>query len=497
MVFSAVSARTKVFCLIKANTRRTQMKRQRNAKIIATLGPASSDGSMIKRLFEAGVDVFRLNFSHGSHEDHLRRLTEIRKLEKESGRPISVMLDLQGPKLRLGTFEGGSAELEKGQRFRLDMNPAAGDASRASLPHPEIFKAIEAGSELLLDDGKVRLRVESKGSDYADTEVIVAGRISDRKGVNVPGVMLPISVLTRKDREDLAFGLENGVDWVALSFVQRAEDIDEARALIGDRAWVMAKLEKPLAIDHLEAIVERCDGIMVARGDLGVELPAEQIPELQRRIVRTCRAMGKAVVIATLESMTNSPVPTRAETSDVANAIYEGSDAVMLSAESASGKYPFEAVSMMNRIVERVESDPDYRAGIDASHAAAQATAADAICCALRDVVALIKPAVTVTYTSSGFTSVRAARERLATAIIAMTPSEIVARRLALVWGIHPVANRNAHNVDDMIALACDEAQSSGFAQKGQSIVIAAGLPFGESGTTNILHIAKVGECGA
>ena len=476
------------------------MKRERNAKIIATLGPASSDGTMIKRLFEAGVDVFRLNFSHGTHDDHLRRLTEIRKLEKESGRPIAVLLDLQGPKLRLGTFEGGSAELSTGQRFRLDMNAGApGDATRAPLPHPEIFKAIEVGSELLLDDGKIRLRVETKGSDFAETEVLVGGRISDRKGVNVPAVMLPISALTRKDREDLAFGLENGVDWVALSFVQRAEDIDEARAIIGDRAWIMAKLEKPLAMDHLDEIVARCDGIMVARGDLGVELPAEQIPELQRRIVRTCRAAGKAVVVAThmMESMTNSPVPTRAETSDVAGAIYEGADAVMLSAESASGKFPFEAVTMMNRIIERVEQDPEYKNGIDASHTSAQSTAADAICSALRDVVQLIDPAVTVTYTSSGFTSVRAARERVSTPIIALTPSLAVARRLAMVWGIHSLAFRNVRDVDDMIAQACEAAQSSGFANKGDSIVIAAGLPFGESGTTNLLHIAKVGASAA
>ncbi|MEA3122600.1 MAG: pyruvate kinase [Paraburkholderia sp.] len=475
------------------------MKRERNAKIVATLGPASSDGKMIRQLFEAGVDVFRLNFSHGSHDDHLRRLTEIRKLEKESGRPIAVLLDLQGPKLRLGTFEGGSAELSSGQHFRLDMNLAPGNAARAPLPHPEIFEAIEAGSDLLLDDGKIRLRVERKGSDFADTVVEVGGRISDRKGVNVPGVMLPISVLTRKDREDLAFGLENGVDWVALSFVQRAEDIDEARAIIGERAWIMAKLEKPLAIDHLDEIVARCDGLMVARGDLGVELPAEQIPELQRRIVRTCRAAGKAVVVATqmLESMTNSPVPTRAETSDVAGAIYEGADAVMLSAESASGKYPLEAVSVMNRIIERVERDPEYRTGIDASHTRAQSTAADAICCALREVVQLIEPAVTVTYTSSGFSSLRAARERVATAIIALTPSLAVARRLALVWGVHSLPLKTARDVDDMIAIACDAAQSSGFADRGDSIVIAAGLPFGESGTTNLLHIAKVGASAA
>ncbi|WP_322008723.1 pyruvate kinase [Paraburkholderia sp. J12] len=470
------------------------MKRDRNAKIIATLGPASSDPAIIRRMFETGVDVFRLNFSHGSHDDHQRRLEEIRRMEAEYGRPVGVLLDLQGPKLRLGTFEGGSAQLATGARFRLELDATPGNVRRAPLPHPEIFRAIGNGSELLLDDGKLRLRVEEAGEDFAETVVMVGGRISDRKGVNVPGSRLPISPLTLKDRADLAFGLDLGVDWVALSFVQTAEDIDEARALIGDRAWIMAKLEKPLAIDHLEQIVQRADGIMVARGDLGVELPAEQIPELQRRIVRECRRVGKVVVVATqmLESMTNSPVPTRAETSDVACAIYEGADAVMLSAESASGNFPVEAVATMNRIVERVECDPAYREQIDASHARAEATVADAICCALRKAVQLIEPAVTVTYTSSGFTSLRAARERVATRIVALTPSQTVARRLALVWGVHAVPFIEASNVDEMIGVACRTAGQEGLAREGDLVAIAAGLPFGESGTTNLLQIARM-----
>ncbi|MEX3929324.1 pyruvate kinase [Paraburkholderia sp. BR10936] len=474
------------------------MKRDRNAKIIATLGPASSDPTTIRRLFETGVDVFRLNFSHGTHDDHRNRLMEIRRMEEEFRRPVGILLDLQGPKLRLGTFEDGGVQLAIGARFRLDLDAAPGNARRAPLPHPEIFRAIGSGSELLLDDGKVRLRVQEVGDGFAETVVQVGGRISDRKGVNVPGSRLPISPLTRKDREDLAFGLELGVDWVALSFVQSAEDIDEARELIGDRAWIMAKLEKPLAIDHLEQIVQRADGIMVARGDLGVELPAEQIPELQRRIVRECRRVGKVVVVATqmLESMTNSPVPTRAETSDVACAIYEGADAVMLSAESASGKFPLEAVATMNRIVERVERDPAYREQIDASHTRADSTVADAICCALRKAVQLVEPAVTVTYTSLGFTSLRAARERAATRIVALTPSRVVARRLALAWGIHAVPFVEASNVDEMIDLACQSAVHEGFGREGDLVAIAAGLPFGESGTTNLLQIARIAHTG-
>ncbi|EIM96368.1 pyruvate kinase [Paraburkholderia hospita] len=470
------------------------MKRQRNAKIVATLGPTSSEKSIIRQLFDAGADVFRLNFSHGTQADHLRRLSAIREIEAEVGKPIAVLLDLQGPKIRLGKFEEGAVFLEVGQKFRLDLDPTPGDAHRAPLLHPEIFAAIEKGSELLLDDGKVRLLVEERDRDHALTVVMVGGRISDRKGVNVPGVILPISALTQKDREDLAFGLEHGVDWVALSFVQRPEDIDEARQLIGDKAWVMAKLEKPSAIDFLTEIVQRCDGIMVARGDLGVELPAEKIPELQRRIVRACRDAGKPVIVATqmLESMISSPVPTRAETSDVAGAIYSGADAVMLSAESASGQFPLEAVSVMNKIIEQVERDPECRVQIDATHTKALSTTADAICSALRSVVHVIEPKVTVTYTSSGFTTLRAARERISSPIIAMSPSDKVCRQLALAWGVHARPYRNARDVDDMIGSALEVAQREGFASEGDAIVIAAGLPFGQSGTTNLLHIAKL-----
>jgi pyruvate kinase len=471
------------------------MRRTRSAKIVATLGPAASDEPAIRALFERGVDVFRLNFSHGSQDDHARRLQVIRRLEKESGRPIGVLLDLQGPKLRLGTFEGGRAQLEAGARFRLDLDAkASGNARRAPLPHPEIFAALQAGTELLLDDGKLRLRVDSHGADFAETTVMVGGPISDRKGVNVPSVLLPISPLTPNDRDDLDFGLAMGVDWVALSFVQRPEDIAEARALIGTRAWIMAKLEKPAAIEHLDGIVALADGLMVARGDLGVELPPEQVPELQRLIVRACRKGGKPVVVATqmLESMIASPVPTRAEVSDVATAIYDGVDAVMLSAESASGKYPLEAVAMMDRIIVRVEADPSYRAGIDATHDAALSTTADAVCASLRQVAALLAPAATVTYTSSGFTSLRAARERPAVPILSLTPDVVAARRMAMVWGVHAVLVDDVHDVGEMIECACRTARAEGFAKAGDDVVVVAGLPFGQSGTTNLLHVARI-----
>lgn len=470
------------------------MKRERSARILATLGPASSTRERIRALAEAGADVFRLNFSHGSHEDHAERYRLIRAVEAEIGRPIGVLMDLQGPKLRVGRFAEGKVALVPGARFRLDLDPTAGDAKRANLPHPEIFAALEAGTELLLDDGKLRLRVDACGADFADTTVLVGGTLSDRKGVNVPGVVLPISPLTAKDRADLDFGLALGVDWVALSFVQRPEDLREARELIGDRAWIMAKLEKPAATDALDAIIALADGVMVARGDLGVELPPQQVPVLQRRIVRAARAAGRPVVVATqmLESMISSPVPTRAEASDVATAIYDGADAVMLSAESASGQYPVEAVAIMHGIVCEVERDPAWRAGLEASHTAAAANTPDAICCALRRVAGLLEPAATVAYTSSGFSALRASRERPVAPILALTPQPATARRLALVWGVHAVPFEEVHDVAEMVEHAARAASTLGFGCAGDAVVVIAGLPFGQRGSTNLLHVARI-----
>ena len=470
------------------------MRRARRAKVIATLGPSSSDAATIRALFEAGADVFRLNFSHGTHADHAERLRIIRALEVDCDRPIAVLVDLQGPKLRLGTFTGGSAHLAEGARFRLDLSPQAGDAHRAPLLHPEIFAALRNGTELLLDDGRLRLRVDACSGEHADTTVVNGGRISDRKGVNLPGVVLPISPLTPKDREDLTFGLSLGVDWFALSFVQRPQDIEEARAVIGDRAWIMAKLETAAAIDELEGIVALADGVMVARGDLGVELPPEAVPDLQRRIVRACRKVGKPVVVATqmLESMVHAAVPTRAEVSDVANAVYEGVDAVMLSAETASGAHPVAAVAMMNRIIVQVESSSSYPSGLAASHPPAEATTADALCGALRGVVALIAPAAVVTYTASGHTSLRAARERPVAPILGLTPLVATARRLGLVWGVHAVLVDQVHDMNQMITWAQRIPVIEGFVGSGDDVVILAGLPFGESGTTNLLHVSRV-----
>jgi pyruvate kinase len=469
--------------------------RTRRAKIVATLGPASSSPGVIRSLFLAGVDVFRMNFSHGDFESHANRFRMVRAVEQEFQRPISILADLQGPKLRVGKFTDGHVVLQAGQAFRFDLDPAAGDTHRVNLPHPEIFAALVVGTHLLLDDGKLRVRVERCDASSADTTVVVGGRLSERKGVNVPGVVLPISALTSKDRADLDTALKLGADWVALSFVQRAEDILEARELIQGRAAIMTKLEKPSAIDHLQAIVQASDAIMVARGDLGVELPAENVPAIQKRIIKLCRKLGKPVVVATqmLESMIESPVPTRAEASDVATAIYDGADAVMLSAESAAGKYPVEAVTMMNRIIEGTESDALYRQLIEASHAAAESDAHDvtqAICCAMRRASALLKAGAIVCYTSSGHTSLRAARERPDAPILSLSPHLSVSRKLAMAWGVHTVHVEDPQDLRQLATMATEVARSQGFVEPGNPVVIMAGVPFGESGTTNMLRIA-------
>jgi len=471
------------------------MQRPSNAKIVATLGPASSDRSTIEALVRAGADVFRLNFSHGSHADHKARLDIIRSIENDIGRPIGVLLDLQGPKLRVGTFAGGPIRLVPGASFRLDLDASKpGDAARAALPHPEIFAALKPGAELLLDDGRLRLKVESSGADFADTTVVNGGMLSDRKGVNVPGVVLPLSAMTAKDRSDLDYGLELGVDWIALSFVQRPEDIVEAKAIIQGRAGIVAKLEKPAAIECLEAILTETDAVMVARGDLGVEMPAEQVPAIQKRIVRACRRLGKPVIVATqmLESMVAAPVPTRAEASDVATAIYDGADAVMLSAESASGKYPVESVSIMEAIIAQTEADPYYRDSIEAGHTQPGANIPDAIGRAARSVAGLLDVAAMVAYTSSGASALRMARERSRAPIIGMTPRRATARRLSLVWGVNPVLCHDVMNVDEMTEVALRTVNQLGFGAPGAAIVIAAGLPFGSPGTTNLLRIAQV-----
>jgi pyruvate kinase len=474
--------------------RNRPLRRRRSAKIVATVGPASAGLERIRSLFEAGVDVFRLNFSHGTHDEHRARFAEIRQVESETGRPIGILADLQGPKLRLGNFAGGRVEIIAGAHFRLDLDKHPGDQNRAPLPHPEVFEALHPGTDLLLDDGKVRLRVVTCGADFADTEIVVSGALSDHKGVNVPGVVLPISAMTNKDRADLSFALQQGADWVALSFVQRPEDVAEGRKLIGNAAGLLVKLEKPAAIKRLDEIIALADALMVARGDLGVEMPPEDVPSVQKQVIHACRLAGKPVIVATqmLESMITAPTPTRAEASDVATAVYEGADAVMLSAETAVGQYPIEAVTMMDRIARRVQEDPLYFATLDSGRMQPEHTDRDAISAAACQVADTIGAAAIVSFTSSGATAMRAARERPAAPILAVTPHIGTARRLALLWGAHCVHLADIKNFNDMVQKAVRVAHREEIAGPGQRVVITAGVPFGTPGSTNVLRIAWV-----
>jgi pyruvate kinase len=468
--------------------------RRRRVKIIATLGPSSADRKTIAALFAAGADVFRINMSHASHDGMRERVAMIREVEEETGRPIGVLVDLQGPKLRLGTFTSGGADLRNGEAFILDGDPTPGGQARVYLPHPEILNSLAKGHRLLIDDGKVMLRVAAAEGGRVLTVVEVAGRVSNKKGVSLPDTTIPTSAMTDKDHADLAAALEENIDWIALSFVQRPEDVVEVKEIVKGRALVMAKIEKPQAVQRIEEIMAVADALMVARGDLGVEMPLEQVPGIQKSLTRLARRLGKPVVVATqmLESMITSPVPTRAEVSDVATAVFEGADAVMLSAESASGQYAREAVATMNRIAEAVESEKIYPSIIEAQRAAPEATGADAIAEATRDVAETLDLKVICAWTSSGSTGLRIARQRPRSSILALTPIESVARRLAVVWGVHPIVTDDARDERDMADRACRHAYIEGFAGEGERIIVVAGVPFGTPGATNNLRIATV-----
>ncbi len=473
---------------------RSKLRRRRRTKIVATLGPASSTPEVLSRLFLAGADVFRLNFSHGTHEDHFSRIQMIRALEEYHGRPIGILADVQGPKLRVGKFQAGRVVLQTGQPFRLDLSSVPGDRDRVQLPHPEIIEAAGIGTSLLLDDGKLRLRVEHVRGDHLMCSVVTGGALSDRKGVNVPDVALGIPALTKKDRVDLDFALQHGIDYVGLSFVQRAEDVAEAKEIAAGRAWIMTKMEKPQALDNLDEILALSDAVMVARGDLGVELPPEEVPLAQKRIVRAARERGLPVVVATqmLESMISAPAPTRAEASDVATAVFDGADAVMLSAETAAGQYPYEAVNIMDRIVERVERDPGWRQLTTQSRPPPERRSDAAIATASRQVADTIGAAVIAAFTLGGSTALRVARERPDCPVLGLTTSLQTARRMAVVWGVHAVVVPENTTMTETVARASRLARTEGFAAAGQEVVVTAGVPFNQAGTTNALRVATV-----
>ena len=472
------------------------MRRQRNVKIVATLGPASNTPETIRALFDAGADVFRLNMSHGTHDEIAARHAMVRAVEADTGRPIGILADLQGPKLRVGVFAAGAADLEEGAPFRLDLDPEEGNAHRVCLPHPEIFEALLPGATLLIDDGKIRLKVEDCSRDHADCTVIFGGTISNRKGVNVPDVELPVAALSPKDRADLEFACNLGVDWLALSFVQRPADVIEARDLARGRAAIISKIEKPSALKVFDEILDLSDGIMVARGDLGVELPVQNVPAIQKRLVRKARAAAKPVIVATqmLESMISSPMPTRAEVSDVATAIYEGADAVMLSAESAAGSYPVEAVQTMHNVALSVESDPTWREIILASRRIEHRTVADGIVAAAREIAETTDIKAICCFTESGSTAGKVARERPFVPIIALSHKTDALRRMCLIWGTHCVATGPVDRFKTAVINAVRAARDFGFAEETDQIVVTAGIPFNVPGTTNILRVAPCDE---
>ena len=470
------------------------MRRKRKIKILATLGPSSSKPESIAALFRAGADVFRVNMSHTPHDAMRELIRSIREVEQEFKRPIGILADLQGPKLRVGRFAGGSVDLKVGQRFVLDSDETPGSEERVQLPHPEILASLEPGHAMLLDDGRVRLKIVEASADRAVTEVVSGRKLSDRKGVSLPDTILKSGALTPKDFRDLDAVLAEEVDWVALSFIQRPEDVAEARKIVQGRAAIMSKIEKPQALQRIAEIMDLSDGIMVARGDLGVEMPMELVPGLQKQLTRAARRAGKPVVVATqmLESMITAPVPTRAEVSDVATAVFEGADAIMLSAESAAGDYPVEAVETMNRIAEAVERDSLFEGIIHAQRTEPETTGADTITAAARQIAETLGVAAIVCYTKSGSTGLRASRERPSVPIIASSPVETTVRRLSLVWGLHCVLSEDIHDIDEMVERATRLALSEGFAEPNQRIIITAGLPFGTSGATNLLRIAFV-----
>ena len=472
------------------------MRRHRNVKIVATLGPASSTYEMIHALHIAGADVFRLNMSHGSHEEIREKHKIIRQIEVDTGGSLCILADLQGPKLRVGVFANESEQLDDGAKFRLDLDEAEGDATRVCLPHPEIFAALEPGASLLVNDGKIKLKVNDCGADYANCTIIAGGAISDRKGVNVPDVVLPLAALSEKDRADLEFVCDLGVDWLALSFVQRADDVLEASALANGRAAILSKIEKPSAVTNFDEILAVSDGIMVARGDLGVELPVQNVPPIQKRLVRKCRSAAKPVIVATqmLESMIDSPMPTRAEVSDVATAIYEGADAVMLSAESAAGSFPIEAVTTMNNVAIEVEQDPTYTQIIESSRETKGATIADAIVSAAREIAETTDIKAICCFSQSGTTALLVARERPRVPILAMTPLVGTARRLTLSWGTNCVITDVLDRFKLAVVASARAALEQGYAGSDDQIVVTAGVPFNVPGSTNILRVAPCDE---
>lgn len=464
-------------------------------KIIATLGPASELPERIEELVRHGANLFRLNFSHGSHDQKRRLIGDIRALEKKTGVPIGIIADLQGPKLRIGDFENeDGVTVTTGEVFNLHLAVRLGDRHGVTLPHPEIFSVMRPDMDILIDDGNLRLRVVSVDSGIMKTIVMTGGSIKSRKGVNVPAVELPVEVLTEKDTADLAFATEQRADWIALSFVQHPEDVRQLRERMPASIGIIAKIEKPSAVEHIDAIIEAADAVMVARGDLGVEIPAEDVPGVQKDIINRCRQAGKPVIVAThmLDSMTGSPRPTRAEVSDVANALYDGADAVMLSAETAAGDYPVESVSMMRRILARNERSPAFIRTVRRLELDTSQNSRDAIVGAVHTMADRIQAKAVVVFSSTGRTTVRCSRHRFLCPLVGVTPSAEVSRQLTLMWGVHSIRVDEIGTFREMTERASVMARENGFAGVGDKIIIIATVPPVQSEPANTVRVVTV-----
>ncbi len=469
----------------------------RRTKIVATIGPATSSADTLRSLIEAGATTLRLNFSHGTHDDHQRNIRLIRQISFELNQPVGILQDLQGPKIRLGRFEQGSVVVEKGDLFTLTSRAVAGDRSISSVTYEPLAREVPEGATILLDDGRVEMRVEKVDQIKGDLfcRVVVGGTLSNSKGVNFPGVYLSVKAMTDKDRRDLMFGLDQGVDWVALSFVRNPQDVLEIKELIssaGKHVPVIAKIEKHEAIEQMNEILSLCDGVMVARGDLGVELPAEEVPILQKRLISTANRLGIPVITATqmLDSMASNPRPTRAEISDVANAIIDGTDAVMLSNETAVGKYPVKAVATMAQIAVRIEREQITRNVSNVEDTGRSIP--NAISQAVAQIAAQLEATAVMTLTKSGSTARNVSKFRPNPPILAVTPHVDVARQLQLVWGVKPLLVLDLPSTGQTFQAALNVAQEKQLVFEGDLVVMTAGTLQGVSGSTDLIKVEVV-----
>ena len=469
------------------------IKNYRKTKILATIGPSSEKITKIEKLISSGVDAFRINCSHTTESQFESYIKNIRKVEKKLKKPIGILIDLQGPKLRIGEIEN-NIPLKRGQKLLFINSKKSSKSNEVPLPEEKVFKSIKVNHPIFIDDGKIKLKVLKVYKNIIETKVLLEGVLKSKKGINLPETVLKNSALTSKDKKNVKKGIELGVDWIALSFIQSPEDIKDLRKICKKNVSIMAKIEKPTALNHINKITELADGLMIARGDLGVELPIQDVPSWQKRIIREARMQGKPVVVSTqmLESMITSKTPTRAEVSDVATAVFEGSDAVMLSAESAIGDNPELAVKMMDKIAHSVEKNPNYSSILSAQLEETPDSTPDAIATAARSLASELNSPIIVCYTESGSTGIKVSRVRPKQMILTVTPIIKTARKLTLVWGVKCIVQKDANNLEQMIRMTKAYSKKEKIIKIGEKMVITAGLPLKKLGTTNLIRVIKV-----